>query len=129
MPLPHEAVLPAHEARTGQTFDSTNAASIALQFCDGIDLVAAAARDAGQVIDLRTAMRAIERLGSSFASASLVATYLGPGRHDALEVGYDMVWDSDCGCAAYPTRPATHPLTLSDLTLSLVPDLPTCASR
>lgn len=87
--------------RTGQTFDSTNAAAIALMFCDEINLIAAGAAGAGPTINLRTATAALERLGSGFPSATLATTFLGPGRHDALEIGYDMVWDSDCTCAAY----------------------------
>ena len=90
--------------RTGQTFDSTNAASIALTYCDEINLIAAAAAGAGPTINLRPATAAVERLGSGFPSAALAATYLGPGRHDALEIGYDMVWDSGCTCAAYRDR-------------------------
>ena len=91
--------------RTGQTYDSTNAASIALGQCDEIYLIAQAARGAGAVINLSTARAAIEALGSSWHAASRAVVYFSSRRHDGVELGYDMLWDATCKCARYTGQP------------------------
>jgi ABC-type branched-subunit amino acid transport system substrate-binding protein len=90
--------------RTGQTYTSTNAASIALGYCDQLYAVADAVKRAGSVINLQTGVTAIERLGSRFDSALLPSTYFSSSRHDAAETGFDMLWDSGCTCVKYVGR-------------------------
>jgi hypothetical protein len=52
--------------RSGQTFDNTNAASVALAVCDGVFGVAEAFKRAGPVRNVSTAVRGFESLGGSF---------------------------------------------------------------
>ena len=87
--------------RTGQTYSSTNAASLALSYCDEIYLLARAVDTAGPVINGGTIVHAVEAIGAGFVPAALPAAYFGPGRHDAVELGYDLKWDNGCTCARY----------------------------
>jgi hypothetical protein len=87
--------------RTGQTFDSTNAASIALSYCDMGFLLAKGLADAGPSLTKDTVRRAIEALGSSFPSAGLPESFYGRGRHDNAQRGFDMMWNTGCSCAEY----------------------------
>lgn len=95
--------------RTGQTYTSTNAASLALSYCDEIYLIAAAVDRAGPAISLQTAVAAIEGLGNAFLPAGFPSSYFGPGRHDGVETGWDQKWDSDCKCNKFVTRPYKTP--------------------
>jgi ABC-type branched-subunit amino acid transport system substrate-binding protein len=89
--------------RTGQTFDSTNAASIALTYCDSIYLFAKAADAAGSVINHDTLRSAIEHLGYGFAPSLVPESFFSPSRHDGVEDGWDEMWDSSCTCTKYTT--------------------------
>jgi hypothetical protein len=90
-----------NKKRTGQTFTSTNAASIALSPCDSIGAIAAAVRKAGPVINFDTGLAAMEALGGSLRPAGIPKVFFGPGRHDGAEFGFDLFWDSACTCAKY----------------------------
>jgi ABC-type branched-subunit amino acid transport system substrate-binding protein len=87
--------------RTGQTYDSTNAAAIALGYCDMGFLLALGIDHAGPSITKDTVRAAIEGVASSFVSAGSPESFFGPGRHDQVQRGYDMVWDTACTCAKY----------------------------
>lgn len=93
-----------NKKRTGQTFTSTNAASLALIACDTINAVAAAADKAGSVINVNTGRAALESIGGGLRTANLPQVFLGPGRHDGLEVAFDLFWDTTCTCAKYRDR-------------------------
>jgi hypothetical protein len=93
-----------NKKRTGQTFTSTNAASLALIACDTINAIAAGAAKAGSVINVNTGRAALESLGSSLRSAAAPKVFLGPDRHDGLETAFDLYWDSACTCAKYRDR-------------------------
>jgi ABC-type branched-subunit amino acid transport system substrate-binding protein len=92
------------EKRTGQRFSSTNAAAIALDYCDGLYLLRDAANRAGTVLNQQTARMAIESLGAAFKPAGVASSYFGPSQHDGLETGYDMRWDTDCSCSRYVSQ-------------------------
>ena len=89
--------------RTGQTYDSTNAASLALGYCDEIYLFAKAAATAGPTINHVTLRAAIERLGYGFAPSFVPESFFGPNRHDGVEDGWDEAWDSQCRCTKFTT--------------------------
>jgi hypothetical protein len=89
------------EQRTGQQFTSTNAAAVALGYCDELYLLRDAINLAGSTITEGTAISAIQRLGSRFQAAGLPAAYFSAARHDAAEVGYDLSWSNSCTCAVY----------------------------
>lgn len=93
-----------NKKRTGQTFTSTNAASIALSACDAINAVAATVNKAGPVINRDTGLAALESLGDSLRPAGVPKLFFGPGRHDGLETAFDLYWDSACTCAKYRDR-------------------------
>ncbi|HEU5033256.1 MAG TPA: hypothetical protein VFT62_00700 [Mycobacteriales bacterium] len=89
------------EKRTGQHFDSTNAAAIALGYCDGLYLLRDVINRAGSVLNQQTARASLEALGAAFKPASMAAAYFSPSRHDGLQVGYDLVWNNACSCTRY----------------------------
>ena len=89
------------EKRTGQTFTSTNAASIALDACDGLYLLRQLVNSAGPVLNQRTAVASVEALGAAYRPAEVASAFFSPSQHDSLETGYDMTWDSSCTCAKY----------------------------
>lgn len=89
--------------RTGQTYDSTNAASIALGYCDMIYAFAKAASLAGPVLNHDTIRAAFENLGNGFAPSLVPESYFSRSRHDGVEDGWDLVWDSSCTCAKFTT--------------------------
>jgi hypothetical protein len=86
--------------RTGNDYTST-AAATAFGICDMGNLLAAGIRGAGPGITNTSVRRAIESLGSSFASAALPEEFFGPSRHDGTQRGFDMRWDTDCTCMKY----------------------------
>lgn len=90
-----------NKKRTGQTFTSTNAAIIALAACDSLNMVAAAINKAGATINFDTGRRAVESLEGSLRTAVVPKVFFGPNRHDGLETGFDLFWDSGCKCAKY----------------------------
>jgi ABC-type branched-subunit amino acid transport system substrate-binding protein len=92
------------EKRTGQTFTSTNAASIALDACDGLYLLRRLADSAGPVLNQRTAVASVEALGASWRPAGLASAFFSPSQHDSLATGYDMLWDTSCSCSKYVGR-------------------------
>lgn len=96
-----EACIKMVEKRTGQTFTSTNAASIALDACDGLYLLRQLANNAGSVLNQRTAVASVESLGFAFHPAGMATAFFSPTQHDSLESGYDMTWDAGCQCAKY----------------------------
>jgi len=87
--------------RTGQTFDSTNAAAIALSYCDMGFLLAKGIANAGASLTKDTVLGAIEALGNRLPSAGLPESFYGPGRHDSVQRGFDMMWNTECSCAQY----------------------------
>jgi hypothetical protein len=94
----------------GITFSSTNAELIALEFCDRLYLLK-------RVFDLmdpssvsrQAFMQKLESLGASWQASSLVQTSFGPGRHDAVSLGYDLTYNNGCNCMTYTGSPFTLP--------------------
>ena len=95
--------------RAGQTFDSTNAASIALGYCDQLYLIADALNHTGASVTVPTVAAALEGLRSSYIPSLLPAAYFSPSRHDAAQLGYDLMWDNSCTCARYVGQPHVIP--------------------
>ena len=93
-----------NKKRTGQEFTSTNAASIALSICDSINGIAAAIAKAGPVLNFQTGIKGMEAIGGTLRTAAIPKVFLGPGRHDGLELGFDLKWDTACTCAKYMDR-------------------------
>jgi len=87
--------------RTGVEYTDPNAASGALAVCDMIYGIAAGYNRAGPILNVTTGVRGLESLGGSFRPAAVPKTFLGPGRHDGLETGFDLFWDTTCTCIKY----------------------------
>ncbi|HVE98320.1 MAG TPA: hypothetical protein VNA12_03990 [Mycobacteriales bacterium] len=86
---------------TGETYTSTNAASIALGQCDELNLLAYVVNRIPGSITFSSARQVMGTIGSSFPTASLPRMVLGPGRQDGAELGWDMYWDTPCECVRY----------------------------
>lgn len=89
------------QKRTGQRFTSTNAATLALSACDAVSFVAGAISKAGPTINFTTGLAGAEALGGSLRTAVVPRVFFSPQRHDGLEFGFDLFWDSACKCAKY----------------------------
>jgi hypothetical protein len=99
-----KACLDNNKKRTGQTFTSTNAAFFALAICDSINTVAAGINKTGPVINFQTGRAGLEAIGDTLRQATIPKLFLSPSRHDGVETGFDLVWDSACTCAKYKDR-------------------------
>jgi ABC-type branched-subunit amino acid transport system substrate-binding protein len=97
------------ERRTGQNFPDTNSASVALGYCDELNLIADGINRAGSVVNRDTATSAIDALGDTFAAAGSHGLYFSPTRHDGIEYGYDMTFDVSCTCTKYARGPFRIP--------------------
>jgi ABC-type branched-subunit amino acid transport system substrate-binding protein len=86
--------------RTGQTYTSTNAASLALSYCDQVFLFTQALRSAHSLSPAGL-VEAIGAIGSSYASPVLPRAYFSPTRHDEGVQAWDMNWVSSCSCVRY----------------------------
>lgn len=101
-----KSCLEMNRKRTGQTFSSTNAASLALAACDQYFLIAEAMKRAGATLNRGTVRAALEQLGGAYSPALIPASFFSPTQHDGLRRGWDMAWDDGCRCAKY--RDAGH---------------------
>ena len=97
------------EKRTGQQFTDANAASVAMAYCDQIDLIADAINKAGPVPNRDTVSAAIEAMRGSFPAAGSYGLYFSPTQHDGIEYGYDLTFDEKCVCTKYVRGPYRIP--------------------
>jgi hypothetical protein len=88
------------KSKTGQSFSSTNAASLALTKCDMGWFFEQVGRGLGSVT-LQSVTQAIEAVGSAYRPALVPASYLSRAQHDAITQGYDLMWNTACTCAKY----------------------------
>ena len=90
------------DKRTGQSLESQpNAAGIAVSFCDTMYLLKWGIEHAGTSITRDTVRAALERTGASYPPAGFRQEYYGPGRHDGVQEGWNIAWDSGCTCTKY----------------------------
>jgi len=85
----------------GYTFPDVNSQGIALSICDQLFLLADVINRAAPTFTLNSALNAVAAIGSSFQAAGDPMSFLSATRHDALQEGWDMVWDNGCSCAKY----------------------------
>jgi hypothetical protein len=86
--------------RTGQTYTSTNAATIALGDCDGMFLFQQAMRSAAAVTPAGL-LHAIDGLGRAYTSPTVGPTRFSAGQHDDAERAWDLNWVQSCTCVRY----------------------------
>lgn len=90
--------------RTGQTYDSTAAASLALSYCDELYLIRDALDATAANLTRTGFQRTVEAMGGRFAVAGVPAVDLTPNRHAPVVDGFDMRWDPACPCIRYVGR-------------------------
>lgn len=86
--------------RTGQTYTTTNAATIALYDCDGMFLFQQAMRLAPSL----TPAGLLSGLGSiqhAYTSPVVGPTFLSPQQHDDAIRAWDLNWVQSCRCVRY----------------------------
>ena len=93
--------------RTGQTYTSTNAASLALGQCDQVFAFTQAMAKAPSLSPAGL-IAGLESLGSSFVSAILPAAFLSAAQHDDGVRAFDLNWVAGCTCVRY-TSPRNVP--------------------
>lgn len=94
--------------RASFTFSDANAEAIGLSTCDAIYFLAYVIDRAVPSITLASAQRIVDGLGTSFPTAFEPRSYFAAGHHAGAYLGYDLRWDSGCGCTRYSGKP--HPL-------------------
>jgi hypothetical protein len=87
--------------QAGYTFPDVNSQGIALSTCDTLFFLADVINRAAPNFNLASALNAVAGIGSSFHPANEPLAFLSATRHDALQEGWDMEWDSSCSCAKY----------------------------
>ena len=97
------------EKRTGQQFADTNAASVALGYCDELYLLADAINHSAGSLSRTGVSAAIEALHGSFSASGTRGLFFSPARHDGIQYGYDLSFDSGCGCVKYGRGPFPIP--------------------
>lgn len=101
-PAQMKACLDMIDKRTGQKLaNQPNAAGIAIGYCDTLYLLKWGVEHAGTSITRTTVTAALEHAGLSYPSVGFLQEYYGPNRHDGVQVGWNMQWDSSCTCAKY----------------------------
>jgi len=87
--------------QAGYTFPDVNSQGIALSTCDTLFFLADVISRSAPNFTLASALNAVAGIGSSFRPANEPLAFVSATRHDALQQGWDMAWDSGCGCAKY----------------------------
>jgi hypothetical protein len=86
--------------RTGQTYTSTNAATIALADCDGMFLFTQAMRHTTALTPAGL-IGALDAIGSSFVSPLVPKAFVSPRQHDTAIRAWDLNWVQSCTCVRY----------------------------
>jgi hypothetical protein len=88
------------QRRTGQTYSSSNAATIALGDCDGIFLFQKGLA-AAPSLSPAGLLAGIDSHGSSYESPVVGPTYVSPRQHDTAVRAWDLNWVQSCTCVRY----------------------------
>ncbi len=86
--------------RTGQTYSSSNAATIALGDCDGMFLFQQGMA-AATSLSPAGLIAGIETLGGAYDSPVVGPTYMSSRQHDTAVRAWDLNWVSSCSCVRY----------------------------
>jgi hypothetical protein len=87
--------------QAGYTFPDVNSQGIALSTCDTLFFLADVINHTAPNFTLSGALNAVAAIGSTFHPANEPMAFVSASRHDALQEGWDMAWDSKCSCAKY----------------------------
>lgn len=84
-----------------QGLSSPGAELVALGQCDDIFMLQKAFRNVTGAVSGSVIQKAIEGLGTGFATAQSFSTRFGPGRHDGVSSARDMAYVVGCKCFRY----------------------------
>lgn len=85
----------------GFSFSDPNAKTVALLTCNQWNFLKAAIEAGGRTINQQSFIAGVDRIGSSFQSASTFATQFSPVQHDGAGAYHYYQWDTGCGCMRY----------------------------
>ena len=85
----------------GITFADANAEAVAMGICNTLWFFRDAVKASGNVLNRDGFRAGVERLGTSFQSASVFATRFTPTQHDGGSAVRYYVFDEPCGCMKY----------------------------
>lgn len=85
----------------GFTFPDVNSEGIALSICDQLFFLADVLDRAAPNFTLNGELNAVAGIGSTFHAAADPLSFVSATRHDALQEGWDMEWNTSCNCARY----------------------------
>lgn len=86
--------------RTGQSYSSTNAATIALSDCDAA-FIFQKAMALATALSPSGLLDGFNKLGGSYVSPTIGPTFLSARQHDTAVRAWDLNWDSSCTCVRY----------------------------
>lgn len=89
--------------RSGQTYTSTNAATIALSDCDSIFMFQKAIALAPELSPAGL-LAGLEKLGGSYTSPTVGPTFLSARQHDTAVRAWDLNWVASCSCIKYSSE-------------------------
>ncbi|MCW2674559.1 MAG: hypothetical protein JWP14_3148 [Frankiales bacterium] len=89
--------------RTGQTYTSSNAATIALSDCDAMFLFQRAMRSAATLTPAGL-ISAVDGIGHAYTSPVVGPTFLSPRQHDDAVRAWDLNWVESCTCVKYSSQ-------------------------
>jgi hypothetical protein len=84
-----------------QGLSSPGAELVAVGQCDDLFLLQRAFAGLQGPVSGSAIRQAVERVGTSFATAVSFATRYGPGRHDGVSAVRQMAYVTDCSCFRY----------------------------
>jgi hypothetical protein len=85
----------------GFSFPDVNSQGIALSICDQLFFLADVLNRAAPNFTLNGELNAVAGIGSTFHAAADPLSFVSASRHDALQEGWDMEWNTSCKCARY----------------------------
>ncbi|HET6910700.1 MAG TPA: hypothetical protein VFH54_15320 [Mycobacteriales bacterium] len=87
--------------QAGYSFPDVNSQGIALSICDQLFFLADVLNRAAPNLTLNGELNAVAGIGSTFHAAADPLSFVSATRHDALQEGWDMEWNTSCNCARY----------------------------
>ena len=89
--------------RTGQTYSSTNAATIALGNCDSVFMFQKAMALATS-LSPEGLLAGFDKLAGSYTSPTVGPTFVSSRQHDTAVRAWDLNWTASCSCVRYSSE-------------------------
>jgi len=94
--------------RTGQTYTSTNAATIALGDCDSV-FIFQKAMSLATALSPNGLLAGFDKIGSSYVSPTVGPTFVSARQHDTAVRAWDLNWVPSCTCVRYSDQRTVGP--------------------